>query len=343
MSEATMELKHCVVTRIHMACDVKKIPHVDRYQAIADMFVGVTEEIEGTPDTIKGMHVTRWLLGQTQIPHNALCILADKLGVQQKWLIEGKGARYAERLGLNGNEVDWTVEQRKMYDFDSGDQRNKALAWVLLHQHPEVVAEFCSSANGHDTRHMRVDIRVNDVELPVKKFDDLLGMLAAAMMSWKMREMGLDSVEKSAFTQSEKLLRNLHNETYDKLGELMRQMDMMSENIGTLNEMAWSSYNRDVLHSQGIFSVNMPDHPERYFDEERHGHSDRTRAIQLFTMMINGARDHLFRDGLKVSDLPKEHERLDKLARSIYHDLTEAEQVWCDANIAMSDFNKELQ
>lgn len=331
-----IELKDCAVTRIHMACDVKKIPHLHRYKALAAMFAD-------TPMIVDDTATLHWMLGKSRIPEQALYVIAAKLGVQPKWLIEGKGTRYQERLGLNGNEVDWTVEQRKMYDFDSGDQRNRALAWVLLHQHPEVVAEFCSAEAGHDSARMRVDIRVNDVELPVKKFDDLLGMLAAAMMDWKMRESGLDSVEKSAFVQAESVLRKLHGDTYDKLGEVMSQLDNMRDNIGTLNELAWGAFSREQLHNLGAFSVQLPPKPEHYFDPEKHGKSTRQHAIELLVLMINGARDRLFREGMKVSDLPKEHERLDEVARSIYHDLTEPEQAWCDANLAMSDFNKELQ
>jgi hypothetical protein len=320
-----MELKDCVVTRIHQACDAKKIPMFNRHIEILNVLCE-----RGAPYTAST--IIDFMVGVTEPDLDTLKTLADWLGVQHKWLIEGKGTRYAERLGLNGNEVDWFVEQRKMYDFDSGDQRNRALAWVLLHQHPEVVAEFCSAENGHDPRQMRVDIRVNDVELPVKKFDDLLGMLAAAMMNWKMRKSGLDSVEKSAFVQAESVLRKLHGDTYDKLGEVMMQLDNMKDNLGTLNEMAWSSYSMEAMHSIGAFSVKLPPHPEHWFDPEKHGKSSRVLAIELFAMMINGARANLF---------PKEHERLDKLARSIYHDLTEKEQEWCDTNISMS--NKDQQ
>ncbi|MNG06197.1 hypothetical protein D3C84_894240 [compost metagenome] len=190
---------------------------------------------------------------------------------------------------------------------------------------------------------MRVDIRVNDVELPVKKFDDLLGMLAAAMMDWKMRESGLDSVEKSAFVQAESVLRKLHGDTYDKLGEVMTQLDNMKDNLGTLNELAWSAYSREQLHTIGAFSVQLPPHPEHYFDPAKHGQSNRQTALHMLVMMVNGYRSHLFREGFKVSDFPKEHNRLDEVVRSIYHDLTEQEKEWCDTNFAMSDFNKELQ
>lgn len=329
-----MELKDCVVTRIHMACDVKKIPMCNRHIEILNVLCE-----RGAPYTAST--IIDFMIGITEPDLDTLKTLADWLGVQHKWLIEGKGTRYAEKIGLNGNEVDWVVEQRKMYDFDSGDQRNKALAWVLLHQHPEIVAEFCSAENGHDVRQMRVDIRVNDVELPVKKFDDMLGALAAAMMNWKMRESGLDCVEKSAFVQAETVLRKLHGDTYDKLGEVMMQLDNMKDNLGTLNEMVWSSYSRDALHSQGIFSVVMPPHPEHYFDAVLHGKSSRQKALEMFVIMLNGAHKHLLKDGLDVQHLPEQYKQLDLLARSIYHDLTEAEQEWCDFHIPMSTYKAQ--
>lgn len=230
-----------------------------------------------------------------------------------------------------------------MYDFESGDQRNKALAWVLFHNEAEIVHEFCSAVNGHDPRAMRIDIRVNDVELPVKKFEDVISALAVAMMNYKWQELGLDSIEKSARQQAENILRKLHGDTYEKLGEVMSQLDNMRDNLGTLNEMAWSTYSREALHAIGAFSIKLPEHPEHYFDEEKHGKSNRQHAIELFVRMINGARAHLLRSGMAVSDLPKDHERLDELARSIFHDLTEQEQVYCELHLAMSDFNKELQ
>jgi len=331
-----MELKDCVVTRLHQAMDVKKIPHGKRIEALVEAF-------DKTPYHIDKTMVMHWLLGKARINEIVMPTLAAFLEVNERWLKEGTGTRYPERISLGSNEVDWTVEQRKLYNFDRSEMRDKALAWVLMHQHADLVAEFCSAANGHDPRAMRVDIRVNDVELPVKKFEDLISNLSDAMLDYKWRELGLDTVQKSAFTQAESVLRKLHGDTYDKLGEVMSQLDNMRDNIGTLNELAWSAYSREALHSIGAFSIKLPDHPEHHFDEEKHGKSNRQHAIEMLVRMINGARAHLLRHGMRVSDLPKDHERLDELARSIYHDLTEQEQVYCELHLAMSDFNKELQ
>lgn len=331
-----MELKDCIVTRIHMACDAKKIPHRERYKKLVEAYANTPYEVDSTL-------TLHWLLGKSRVKDPLIKPLADYLGVNEQWLSAGTGTRYPERRGLDGNEVDWVVEQKKMYDFDSGDQRNKALAWVLLHNDSEIVREFCSDSNGHDPRAMRIDIRVNDVELPVKKFEDLISALAVAMMDYKWRELGLDSIEKSAYQQAGNILRKLHGDTYEKLGEVMSQLDNMRDNLGTLNEMAWSSYSREALHSIGAFSISLPEHPDHYYDSEKHGKSNRQHAIEMFVRMINGARAHLLRQGMQVADLPKDHERLDELARSIFHDLTEQEQVYCELHLAMSDFNKELK
>lgn len=331
-----MELKDCIVTRIHQACDAKKIPHASRYRELAEAYCG-------SPHKVDRVMVAHWMQGITCIHDYMIKPLADFLGVNERWLFEGTGARYPERIGLNGNEVNWVVEQKKLYNFDHGEMKDKALAWLLMHMPVEVVNEFCSPENGHDARTMRIDIRVNDVELPVKRFEDLITNLSDAMLSYKCRLLGLDSLEKSAFTQAEAILRKLHGDTYDKLGEVMNQLDNMKDNLGTLNELAWSAYSSEALHVIGAFTVQLPPHPEHYFDEEKHGKSNRQHAIELFVRMVNGARAHLLRHGMRVSDLPKDHERLDKLARSIFHDLTEQEQVYCELHLAMSDFNKELQ
>lgn len=331
-----MDLKDCIVTRIHQACDAKKIPHRERYEALVEAY-------KNTPYQVDRTVVLHWMLGKTKPKEMLVKHLAEFLGVNEKWLVEGTGSRYPQRIGLGDNQVDWVVEQKKLYNFDHGDMKNKAVAWMLMHMPAEIVAEFCSAANGHDVRGMRIDIRVNDVELPVKRFEDIITNLSAAMLDYKWRELGLDTVQKSAFTQAESVLRKLHGDTYEKLGEVMSQLDNMRDNIGTLNELAWSAYNREQLHGIGAFSVQLPEHPESYFDEAKHGQSNRQTALHMLVMMVNGYRSHLFREGFKVSDFPKEHERLDKLARSIFAGLTEQEQEWVEHNICWSEFNKELQ
>lgn len=331
-----MELKDCIVTRIHQACDAKKIPHRERYKALVEAFAK-------TPYIVDNTMALHWMLGKSRISELLLPTLAKFLGVNEKWLAEGTGTRYPERLGLGDNEVDWVVEQKKLYNFDRSEMKDKALAWILTHMPVDYIKEFCLDSNGHDVRAMRIDIRVNDVELPVKKFEDLIEALSDAMLNYKWRELGLDSLEKSAHEQAGNILRKLHGDTYEKLGEVMSQLDNMKDNLGTLNEMAWSSYSREQLHNLGAFSVKLPERPEHYFDSAKHGKSTRQHAIELLVMMVHATRNYLFRDGLKVSDMPKEHERLDAIARSIYHDLTEEEQAYCDDRFAMSDFNKELQ
>ena len=221
--------------------------------------------------------------------------------------------------------VDWVVEQKRLFNFDEQERKDSALAWVLLHQHPDILAEFCSKERGHDPRSMHVEIRVNGLLILVTKFNDVIHQLAIGCMNYHFNHMGLSSLEASAKLQAERLVKETCNGLYDKLAENMNALDIMRDGIDVVTQQMWNGASFNKLHGRGMFSVTLPPVPEYRFPPVED--SLRRQAITFFCSMI-ATQISMRSTRIQLDPSQKwkdELESLNLLARSIYADLDQEE------------------
>lgn len=303
-------------TRLMLACDVRDIPSKGRAMAIKELLM---------PIPVSERAVTEWLTDGKTPSLQVISTLAARLDVNDSWLGFGKDSMRRDRKS-NTDTFDLAAGQKNLFNFDSAEQRNTGLAWVLMHQPEEVVADFCNKDVGHDVYAMRVEIRVNDVELPIKRFEDLIAALAIAMMNWRFAENGLHSLEASAKAQAEQMFKKAHDGMYDSAYGIINQLDVLRDQMGGMTDMYWAHSHHSALHNSGLFAVTLPARPEQYDAPT----TRRDNALKLFCRLIKQEMDN--------TPGTDEFNKLEALYRSVYGDLDARETLIADSIL----LNKEL-